>query len=71
MMDKVPPLDDRPSCECGARLERGQKRCHKCSAWRRWLRRQAQRRKANKRRGHTRRPAGRPRNIAEMGVSWS
>ncbi|WP_219465674.1 hypothetical protein [Nonomuraea rhizosphaerae] len=71
MTNEIPPLDESPSCECGARLSEGQKLCRKCHAWRRWLRRQALRRRANKRRGQNRRPANRPNHTAEAGVSWA
>ncbi len=60
-------LSSGSSCECGARLERGQRACRKCIGWQRWLRRHARRRKTNKRRAQTRRSAGRPSNTAEMG----
>lgn len=61
------PLNDEPRCACGARMARTAKRCPKCRAWNRWLRRQTGRQKADERRS-TRRPGGkrRPGNRAEV-----
>ena len=50
------PLSEEPRCGCGARLAEGEKRCGKCRAWNRWLRRQNGQRKAERR--STRRPGG-------------
>ncbi|MFC4062254.1 hypothetical protein ACFOWE_28460 [Planomonospora corallina] len=71
MIDLIFPLDDGPACDCGAALEEGQTLCRKCHALARWLRRTTRQRKAGRRRGETRRPAGRPRGLAEAGVIWT
>ncbi|MET8048776.1 hypothetical protein ABZU75_14355 [Streptosporangium sp. NPDC005286] len=64
-------IDEAPACECGAALEEGQIRCRKCRARDRWTRRREGRRGITGRRGETRRPANRPRGVAEAGVSWT
>ncbi|GGS73335.1 hypothetical protein GCM10010156_35240 [Planobispora rosea] len=64
-------LDETPGCICSATLEEGQTLCRKCHARERWLQRRAAKGRTAKRRGESRRPAGRPRNITEAGVIWT
>ncbi|MGS2641809.1 hypothetical protein [Streptosporangium sp. LJ11] len=73
MINDIRPIDETPTCVCGAALEEGRIACRKCLARDRWIRRQGQaaKRRLSKRRGQSRRPAGRPRNLAEAGVSWT
>ncbi|MGW0058373.1 hypothetical protein ACWDTT_00395 [Streptosporangium sandarakinum] len=72
MINLMASLDEGPVCACGAAVEEGQTLCRKCHASARWLRRTAQRRrKANRRRGEVRRPAGYPRGTVEAGVIWT
>ncbi|MFI7043303.1 hypothetical protein [Streptosporangium sandarakinum] len=72
MINLMASLDEGPVCACGAAVEEGRTLCRKCHASARWLRRTAQRRrKASRRRGEVRRPAGYPRGVAEAGVIWT
>ncbi|MER5325679.1 hypothetical protein [Streptosporangium roseum] len=71
MINHIKPIDETPACECGAALEQGRFLCRKCRAGDRWVRRQAARRRTATRNGQSRRPANRPRGIAEAGVSWT
>jgi hypothetical protein len=64
MIDEIPPLDETPPCECGARMPEGANACRKCVAVLRWQRRQAKRRKG---RGGSTRPASRPRRPRNSG----
>jgi hypothetical protein len=66
MTNEIPPLDETPPCECGARMSQGAKTCRKCASVLRWQRRQAKRRKL--RRPSTR-PAGRPRRTRGAGTA--
>lgn len=68
MINYIRPIDETPTCECGATLEEGQFVCRKCRARERWVRRRVARRRTNRRRGQVRRPANRPYGTAEAGV---